>query len=32
MSLHMMAKGIDIYGMYLVVNDDETKYLKEYTF
>jgi hypothetical protein len=27
----MMAKDVDIYGMYLVVNDNETKYVKEFT-
>ena len=32
MSLHMMAKDIDIYGMYLVVTSNETKYVKEFTF
>jgi hypothetical protein len=26
MSLHMTAKEVDIYGMYLVVNCNETKY------
>jgi hypothetical protein len=30
MSLHMMAKDVDIYGMYLVVNGNETKYVKEF--
>ncbi len=32
MSLHMTAKDIDIYGMYLVVNSIETKYVKEFAF
>jgi hypothetical protein len=32
MSLHMMAKDVDIYGMYLVVKGNETKYVKEFTF
>ncbi len=26
----MKAKDVDIYGMYLVVNDNETKYIKEF--
>jgi hypothetical protein len=26
----MIAKDVDIYGMYLVVNDNETKYVKEF--
>ncbi len=26
----MMAKDVDIYGMYLVVNSIETKYVKEF--
>jgi hypothetical protein len=26
----MMAKDVDIYGMYLVVNGNETKYVKEF--
>jgi hypothetical protein len=30
MSLHMTAKDFDIFGMYLVVNGNETKYLKEF--
>ena len=29
MSLHMTAKDVDIFGMYLVVNGNETKYVKE---
>ena len=29
MSLHITAKEVDIYGMYLVVNSNETKYVKE---
>ncbi len=32
MSLHMMAKDVDIYGMYSVLNCTETKYVKEFTF
>ena len=33
MSLHMMAKDVDIFGMYLVVNGNETKYaLQTVTF
>ncbi len=28
----MTAKDVDIYGMYLVVNGDETKYVKEFPF
>jgi hypothetical protein len=30
MSLHMTAKDVDIFGMYLVVNGYETKYVKEF--
>ena len=30
MSLHMTAKDVDIYGMYLVENGNETKYVKEF--
>jgi hypothetical protein len=30
MSLHMTAKDVDIFGMYLVVNGNETKYVKEF--
>jgi hypothetical protein len=30
MSLHMTAKDVDIYGMYLVVSGVETKYVKEF--
>jgi hypothetical protein len=30
MSLHMTAKGVDIFKMYLVVNGNETKYIKEF--
>ena len=30
MSLHMTAKDVDIYGMYLVVNGNETKYVKQF--
>ena len=26
----MIAKDVDIYGMYLVVNGNETKYVKEF--
>ncbi len=26
----MMAKDVDIFGMYLVVNGNETKYVKEF--
>ena len=26
----MMAKDVDIFGMYLVVNGNETKYIKEF--
>ncbi len=26
----MMAKDVDIYGMYLVVNSNETKYVKKF--
>jgi hypothetical protein len=32
MSLYMTAKDVDTYGMYLVVNCYETKYVKEFTF
>ncbi len=28
----MTAKDDDIYGMYMVVNSIETKYVKEFTF
>ncbi len=28
----MTAKEVDIYGVYLVVNGNETKYVKEFTF
>ena len=28
----MTAKDVDIFGMYLVVNGNETKYVKENTF
>ncbi len=27
-----MAKEVDIYGMYLIVNGNEAKYVKEFTF
>ncbi len=30
MSLHMTAQDVDIYVMYLVVNGNETKYVKEF--
>ncbi len=30
MSLHMKAKDVDIYDMYLVVNSNETKYVKKF--
>ncbi len=30
MSLHMTAKDVDIYGMYLVVNGNETKYVMKF--
>ncbi len=30
MSLHMTAKDVDIFGMDLVVNGNETKYVKEF--
>ncbi len=26
----MTAKDVDIYGMYLVINGNETKYVKEF--
>ncbi len=28
----MTAKDVDMYEMYLVVNGNETKYVKEFTF
>ena len=28
----MTANDVDIYGMYLVVNSNEIKYVKEFTF
>ena len=30
MSKHMTAKDVDIYGMYLAVNGNDTKYIKEF--
>ena len=30
LSLHMTAKDVDILGMYLVVNGNEAKYVKEF--
>jgi hypothetical protein len=32
LSLHMTAKDVDIFGMYLVVDGNETEYVKENTF
>jgi hypothetical protein len=30
MSLHMMAKDVDIFGMYLVITGNETKYVEQF--